>query len=79
MESTGDWKTKETHLSEYFAEAQARFELLTQLDELDQRIESDPSLALEFELALTYALRSALAALPAIICITYSCNAFSIA
>jgi hypothetical protein len=59
MESTGDWKTKETHLSEYFAEAQAHFESLTQLEELDQRIVSDPSLAREFELALAYALRSA--------------------
>ena len=61
MESHGNMKTTEAHLSKYFAKAEAQFALLMEMDELDQRIFSGPSIAREFEQALAVALRSAFA------------------
>lgn len=61
MESPGNMKTTEAHLSKYFAQAEAQFALLMEMEELDQRIFSGPSIAREFEQALAFALRSAFA------------------
>ena len=57
--STGNKTTNETYLSKYFAEAEGQFKLLMDLDELDQRVHTDRSIAREFEVALSYALRGA--------------------
>lgn len=59
IRSTGNQKTKEMHLSKYFAEAEEQFGLLIELDDLDQRVLSGPSVARQFEQALGFALRSA--------------------
>ncbi len=59
MESHGNMKTTEAHLSKYFAKAEAQFALLMEMDDLDQRSFSGPSTAREFEQALAFALRSA--------------------
>jgi hypothetical protein len=64
MESIGNMKTNEAHLSKYFAKAEAHFALLMEMDELDQRVFSSPSIAREFEQALAFALRSAFASVP---------------
>lgn len=53
-------KFTEAQVSEYFGEAEAHFVSLMAVDELDQRVFSDPSIAREFEQALTFALRTAL-------------------
>jgi hypothetical protein len=58
MRSTISQKWKELQLSKFFAEAEARFGVLIALDDLDQRISSDPSIAQEFEQALAVALRA---------------------
>jgi hypothetical protein len=59
MESIGNKNTTEAHLTGYFAKAEAHFSALMDLDELDQRVLSNPSIAREFEQALAFALRSA--------------------
>jgi len=59
MESPGNMKATEAHLSKFFAKAEAQFALLMEMDELDQRIFSGPSIAREFEQALAFALRPA--------------------
>lgn len=59
MGSTGRREAKETDLADYFAQAEARFGLLLELDELDRQILSGPAIAREFEQALAFALRSA--------------------
>ena len=59
MESPGNMKMTEAHLSKYFAKAETQFASLMETDELDQRVFSSPSLARKFEQALAFALRSA--------------------
>jgi hypothetical protein len=58
MESIGNQQVTERHLSQYFAEAEAQFESLMKLDDLDSQVISDESIAGEFEAALGFALRS---------------------
>ena len=59
MESSGNLKMAEVHLSKYFAKAEAQFAFLITLDELDQRVLTSPSIARDFEQALAFAMRSA--------------------
>lgn len=59
MESPGDKRTSEAHLSKYFEKAETKFITLVEMDDLDQRISSDASIAREFEEALNFALPSA--------------------
>jgi len=59
MESIGNQKATEEYLSEYFAEAEAQFELLMQLEDLDFTVRSGGSITREFEQALAVALRDA--------------------
>ncbi|MGI8838707.1 MAG: iron-containing redox enzyme family protein [Pyrinomonadaceae bacterium] len=59
MESPGNMKPTEAHLSKYFAHAEAQLAVLMAMDELDQRSSSDPSIARGFEQALALALRTA--------------------
>lgn len=61
MESPGDIRTTETNVSKYFDKAEAQFATLVELDDLDQRIFSNASIAREFEQALNFALQSAFA------------------
>lgn len=63
MGSTSDNKTSESHLS-YFANGEAQFESLLEMDELDQRVLCSPSIAGEFEQSLSVALRSAFGSVP---------------
>lgn len=59
MQSAGNNETTAANLAKYFAKAEAHFESLMELDELDQRVSSRPSIAREFEEALAFALRGA--------------------
>lgn len=59
MESLGDIRTTQAHVSKYFDKAEAKFTTLVEMDDLDQRIFSDASVAREFEQALNFALQSA--------------------
>jgi hypothetical protein len=57
MDSHGNTRMREV-LPNYFAEAEAQFASLMDMDQLDQQV-SDLSIGQEFEQALTFALRSA--------------------
>jgi hypothetical protein len=57
MDSHGNTRMREV-LPNYFAEAEAQFASLIDMDQLDQQV-SDLSIGQEFEQALTFALRSA--------------------
>jgi hypothetical protein len=57
MDSYGNTRMREV-LPNYFAEAEAQFASLMDMDQLDQQV-SDLSIGQEFEQALTFALRSA--------------------
>jgi hypothetical protein len=59
MKSIENKETAEDHLSKYFAIAEEQFTELILLENLDQRVFSNPSIAREFEQALALALRSA--------------------
>lgn len=59
METICNQRATERYLSEYFAEAEAQFELLMQLEDLDFTVRSGGSITLEFEQALAFALRAA--------------------
>ena len=59
MESRGDLRTTEAHVSKYFDKAEAIFTTLLEIDELDTHVFCKASIAGEFEQALNFALRSA--------------------
>jgi len=59
MESPGNIRTTEAHLSKFFEKAESKFTTLLEMDDLDQRIFSSASIAREFEQALSFALQSA--------------------
>src|SRR5688572_7610220 len=59
MESISNKNAKEPYLMKYFAKAEANFSRIMEIDELDERVFSNPSMTREFDLALALALRSA--------------------
>jgi hypothetical protein len=59
MESLISKKATELHLAKYFTGAERQFASLIEMDELDQQMVSAPSLARDFEQALTFALETA--------------------
>jgi hypothetical protein len=59
MESPGDIRTTQAHVSKYFDKAEEKFTTLIETDDLDQRILSNASIAREFERAFNFAVQSA--------------------
>jgi hypothetical protein len=59
MESPGDKRTTEAHLSKNLENAEAKFMTLVEMDDLDQWVFSNASIAREFEEALNFALQAA--------------------